>query len=415
MSTTAKDKSHVTGSFTKVYARHKIAVDSELSAINLNSKHMAREFDKARKAWSLRTDTTQRTGSLDLRRIQNYRTSDQIFKSKVVSQEGKSHFVYVLVDFSSSMDQDLTYAISEAYTIARFAERVGIGFKIVSFTSSHSAKNGYSPDIEGLQNMSHNFCGRVLFSSEFSKTKNASNFKYLYASFLYGRAHSKLLPLGGTPLFEAILLSYEDMIKIRRSHGIQDMNFITITDGCGSEQLSVGGYVGGEYTTTRRGVYSTGTTSDSFNGGRVVAEDMTLIDPLNNNREFTLKSTDDIGHYSYALSANTLDIMRKNKINVMGYYIGHPMRDLNADDIADDAYYRFYNHRDGIRIGDPVQTFRSKYGHATTYSNFNGYGNFMILHKPAYTQTKETFNNDRKELSRSVGECLAEGYRKSSR
>ena len=70
-------------------------------------RQMVAQFERKKAADEIRRERPKQTGMLNLDRLHQYRTHDDIFISKIVKQDGKNHGIVFLLDFSGSMSCQL--------------------------------------------------------------------------------------------------------------------------------------------------------------------------------------------------------------------------------------------------------------------------------------------------------------------
>lgn len=217
------------------------------------------QFIRKKSAWELLMKTNRKNGSIDMSRIQNYKTSDDIFKRKAMLPKGKSHGIVVLVDNSGSMTGDIIDIMNNVTAIALFAKRANVKFEAYLFTSngydmksSSTSAPGDGINCDGLKlvnlfngTMSIVDIKSVLFEffifknligkRDFHKmlemytgsyveaTKLATNLKTMWAS-------------ASTPLAPAYMGVLE-RAAIMKESGIQHVSMFTLTDGEGDGPL----------------------------------------------------------------------------------------------------------------------------------------------------------------------------------
>lgn len=288
---------------------------------------ISREFDRKKKAKILEKTRSKDIGSLNLSRLPYHKITDNIFKTVEISPSGKNHAYFILVDFSSSMREVIVSVLKQAWILSEFLNSVKVQYHIVSFTSSY--------DQEIKMNL--------LLSSDYTKMENLFRFKEMFEIFSYGKKPTTgkfnkmdAYSLCGTPLDKALVVSLNCMMEMKKTHNIEFMNFITITDGCGTNRGDMNCVV------------------SPFNGKRYDASNYAKYDR------------------NYRISAMLLDVIRDHKIAVHGFFISPG---------------QFYEHtkfdRASIHIGTQLQNDFIMYIHKSIEKNYhenvNGYDTYMIL------------------------------------
>ena len=68
------------------------------------ARRMAQQYEMKKKAWEAVNTSHRKSGSIDSSRIVKFKTSDNIFMKKSMSNEGTSHGLILTIDWSGSMD-----------------------------------------------------------------------------------------------------------------------------------------------------------------------------------------------------------------------------------------------------------------------------------------------------------------------
>lgn len=217
------------------------------------------QFIRKKSAWELLMKTNRKNGSIDMTKIQNYKTSDDIFKRKVMLPKGKSHGIVVLVDNSGSMSDEIFDIMHNVTSIALFAKRANIKFEIYTFTS-----NGYTnTNVATLGPGDGVSCKGLKLINIFNSTMSIVDIKsvlfefYIFKRLAGKRDYSKMLETytgsykdaaqltanlktmwlsASTPLAPAYLGMLERASLMKES-GIQHVSMFTLTDGEGDGPL----------------------------------------------------------------------------------------------------------------------------------------------------------------------------------
>ena len=200
---------------------------------------MAKEFEMKKAAWRAKRAQTARSGSLDVNRLYSYKYNDDIFKRMTHMPDAKNHGLFLLVDWSGSMWNDLGSVIKQVMTLTAFAKKVNIPFEVYSFTTNRR-EDAYK--VEDM--IDHHEIQVVhMLSSQMKKHEYNDAFRHYHKMAWalnvkggYGarECFTHYEELGGTPL-NACLTYMPKMIKdFRARAGIQKVIFTTLTDGCSS-------------------------------------------------------------------------------------------------------------------------------------------------------------------------------------
>ena len=211
------------------------------------ARKMATNYNIKKKAFEAASTSFHQNGNLDISRIHSYKTSDDIFKRKVMLKEGQSHGLVCTLDFSSSM-KSLIPAVAKQFLITSlFCKYINIEFRFFTFTSDYAnrgngdaymAKNAFKlvggeeyarfVDI-GNQTMSEKQLIESFYHIlSFVKVSYSSStvFSLKYDAYL----KRTFKDMSCTPLLAAAYQTFL-VAKDMQSRGIQNVNILTINDG----------------------------------------------------------------------------------------------------------------------------------------------------------------------------------------
>jgi len=104
--------------------------------------HLINQFEMKKAADIYTKRTTAKTGSLNVKRISQYKLSDDIFKRNTIVPEGKNHGMVMLLDWSSSMSRGsyssgtiLENSIKQTIMLVMFCRKVGIPHRVYAFSN----------------------------------------------------------------------------------------------------------------------------------------------------------------------------------------------------------------------------------------------------------------------------------------
>ena len=223
-------------------------------------RQLVAQFERRKAADEIRKERPKQTGMLNLDRLHEFRTSDDIFLSKIVKQEGKNHGICFMIDFSGSMGSVLENCVLQVMQLTWFCEKAKIPFEVFAFTDMSNPKH-YAGREAALQEYKRNnpqdmwaekfvykhdpqvasthpnavlIHGAKLInlaSSRDSKEKREKLMAGLYASYCNGASHYRPIPMGGTPTVESIMLVGQFMQKWVKDNDIQIPTLMVVTDG----------------------------------------------------------------------------------------------------------------------------------------------------------------------------------------
>lgn len=246
--------------------------------LNTNKKYIAylvKEFELQRNARQFARAAVSKTGKLDMKKIQQYKLNDDIFKRISVIPKGKSHGLIMFVDYSGSMTENIGATIEQTIILAMFCRKVNIPFRVYAFLDSAGEnflkehdinlsteeyyQKLYSSNL--IDKFSSNdddylfdgtyFRLREYLSSEMSSNEFKDMIKFwLTVGYAYGlRNHrtryydpalgeesDKILNgdfenLNGTPLNEAVACSIKITREFKEQYKLDLVNTVFLTDG----------------------------------------------------------------------------------------------------------------------------------------------------------------------------------------
>lgn len=215
--------------------------------------YMAKEFEMKKKAAEYARTTLAKTGVIDSVKMNSYRFNDDIFRKISVTPQGKNHGLYMLVDWSGSMYEHMAPTIHQLINLVMFCKQVNIPFRVYAFTDNpgrvddsylHEANEIKNPK-PGDMEYAKNFNMLELFSSKMKARDYQDMIKSLLlfgyvaqGSKYYGDIYleksieiPRLLNLGGTPLNDAICASFQLFDEFKKSHRLDIVNTIVLSDG----------------------------------------------------------------------------------------------------------------------------------------------------------------------------------------
>lgn len=112
--------------------------------------NLVKQFEQKMAADTLKRTKSGRTGKLDMRRICNYKFSDDLFLKNTTVQAGKNHGMVFIMDWSGSMGDYLLPTVEQLIALALFCRRMNIPFEVYGFTnqSPDCVLNSYRDDAE---------------------------------------------------------------------------------------------------------------------------------------------------------------------------------------------------------------------------------------------------------------------------
>jgi len=246
-----------------------------------NVNILCKEFERRKAAHSYSRSTQARTGAINVNKLHSYQYDDQIFKSVTNLADSKNHGMNIFIDNSGSMGNCISDVIKQTIQLVMFCKTVDIPFSVYSFTSKSGRaflENGkYIRKYENKNDFFRNnfqygnnldiFTTEVceLMNSSLKKSKYETALKELYiqsgAIFSDGDKYDKLSiqinqpygtrtyqtnlylehncmnseleEMGGTPLIETLIMAHGLIKNFRKTHNVEKMTTVFLTDGEG--------------------------------------------------------------------------------------------------------------------------------------------------------------------------------------
>lgn len=230
--------------------------------------YLIKEFEMRKSAQLYKRAQTSKIGSLDMGKVWSYKLNDDLFKRVTMIPKGKNHGMIFLLDWSGSMQYVIDDTMQQVINLAMFCQRAQIPYQVFAFTTQYDIFKGeYDREklrAKQLEVMSkENVLGNAvnssfglleLFSSKMSNMEFNTMVRRTFRSHYLMRCDG--YEMGGTPLNESLsyLLGY--LPKFAKSHNVEKMSLITLTDGEGGS-LPVSS---GRYLEDRKYDYNTHTT-----------------------------------------------------------------------------------------------------------------------------------------------------------
>jgi len=230
--------------------------------------YLIKEFEMRKSATLYKRAQTSKIGSLDMSKVWAYKLNDDLFKRVTVLPNGKNHGMVFLLDWSGSMDGVIEDTIQQVVNLAMFCNRAQIPYQVFAFTTQYDnfkAKYAYEKMVAKRQEFAskENILGNAinssfslleLFSSKMSTSEFNTMVRRLYRPRYF--MHCSGYEMGGTPLNESLAFMLHYLPKFAKTHNIEKMSLVTLTDGEGGSLVASTG----RYLEERRYEYSTHTT-----------------------------------------------------------------------------------------------------------------------------------------------------------
>jgi hypothetical protein len=219
-------------------------------------RQLVAQFERRKAADEIRRERPKQTGMLNLDRLHQYRTHDDIFISKIVKQDGKNHGIVFMLDFSGSMGVGIGDCFLQVLQLVWFCEKAKIPFEVFGFTDgtyidpvimaqheqewrSHT-HNGTEPfkfskapryanprPTTVMNDGAKLYC---IATSRDDAAKRERLLAFLYESYVT-KVRQRVVGLHGTPTVESLGLATQFITKWVERNNIQIPTIMVVTDG----------------------------------------------------------------------------------------------------------------------------------------------------------------------------------------
>lgn len=214
-----------------------------LKQTRLSVSTMVNTFERKKNAFNTKNATRKKTGTLDMRRVANYRTSENLFSKKMIMPGQKNHKIMILIDWSGSISGIIQPIIYQAINVAQFCKKAGIKFQVMAFINNQYVEKANIEKSNNDMDMKNEFLMFEFLSDKMDQKEFSHGCKNLFLlGDQYIRQHRESYSegysdfvLNGTPLNQG-LISAREMICAERAQ-FDSYSLVILTDG-ESERLS---------------------------------------------------------------------------------------------------------------------------------------------------------------------------------
>lgn len=210
--------------------------------------YLVKEFELKKNAQQMSRAKVSKTGELDMAKLHNYKFTDDIFRKITSVPNGKSHGLVMYIDWSGSMHNNIDATIKQLINLTLFCRKVNIPFEVYAFSSVNndelprelkSNKTNYQEKISGNISISDFRLLNILSSKMNSREyTNACSHLLGFKDSVGGRYNPtkkyscpRFFGLGGTPLNDAIIVSFDLLPKFKQDNRLEIVNAVYLTDG----------------------------------------------------------------------------------------------------------------------------------------------------------------------------------------
>jgi len=353
-------KEFAKGHFKEQYRRYYNFLKTDFKQFKSDSKktvmYLVKEFEMKKAATSYKRSTQDKTGILDPLKLKNYKFSDDIFKRLTILPDSKNHGMMMLLDWSGSMSDVIKQTVDQLCNLIWFCQKINIPFNVYFFTSEvdyYSQPN--SKHDEKLKPAFKYKVGDIALDNfklveianhNMKKSELDESLMYMYSMGLdymqkytrysfdshdnpnnYNFGCPSMYSLGSTPLNESLIVFSKLIPMFKQKYRVEKMTFITLTDGASNGNRGI-------FNTDKQGQLSL----ISMRSGTPVLR--------SGKKYISQKKLDYWNFWGSDITANFLDLIRKQNVTTLGFYILKKTRGYDAE--------RFF------RSDDKTAEFRKK-------------------------------------------------------
>jgi hypothetical protein len=204
--------------------------------LNASVQYLTAEFNRRKAASTKARVKTSKIGELDIAKIVNYRTDEDIFKTLARVPQGKNHGFLFLVDWSGSMETHLSATLKQLMLFGLFCRAIQVPFEVHIFTNFYQHGWTLNPRNANELGWSCRFGTRCVLSSAMTNGEFQQAQRDLFVMGLENpnnkrKGRFEFEDMGGTPL-NPTLLMFSDYIKVfQKATRVDIMNVVIVTDG----------------------------------------------------------------------------------------------------------------------------------------------------------------------------------------
>tara|TARA_B100000945_G_scaffold316591_1_gene317819 strand:- start:621 stop:2921 length:2301 start_codon:yes stop_codon:yes gene_type:complete len=228
------------------------SVDNDFIKLKKNSQkavnYLVKEFEMKKAASAYARAATSKTGVLDTGKLHTYKFNDDLFKKVTTFQEGQSHGLIFILDWSGSMNTVMKDTIKQLYNLIWFCKKVNIPFKVYAFTYEYNrleydpithrpieVPSHYTPE-EGHLVVEDRFSLMEFFTSNSRPKDLEEQMKNIWRIACAFRDYGTYpipprMNLSGTPLNETVIALNKIIPVFQKECGMEKVQCVILTDG----------------------------------------------------------------------------------------------------------------------------------------------------------------------------------------
>ena len=192
------------------------------------AKSLAAKYQTKKSAFERKNESFKATGQINLSRLANYRTSDEIFHNRLNVRQAGNHGLVVILDISQSMHGKIKFLAMQFLITALYSKYAKINSEIYAFTSRNKGI-----EIMPLVDQSTSIAKiRELFFSMHVSNITENSYKLIHFADAGKIQNTSLFAgrMGTTPLTQAKIFAYHRAMHMK-SLGIENVSVTFVTDG----------------------------------------------------------------------------------------------------------------------------------------------------------------------------------------
>lgn len=216
--------------------------------------YLRKQFEMKKQVTDYQEETRFQTGELDLDRLAEFLTNDDIFRTDNIERtDNTKHRIIMMMDCSASMrGSNLRNSMLNNMIVAKFCDVVGIPYDLYGFFSSGSVRIG-SPINTPLEvtklpgRVSTGHCQIVnMLSSDMKPSQKEAAHKAVLSMSYQSWGNNTPFNMSSTPLNEALMVISGMLSELYTE---EKVSFFLTTDGDGDQNVSIHDYETNSYGT----------------------------------------------------------------------------------------------------------------------------------------------------------------------
>lgn len=192
---------------------------------------LLKEFEMRKAAYRFSRAKESKSGTLNLNKIHSYKYNEDIFNRVTALADSKSHGMIMLIDYSGSMNEDLSDVIKQLLNLVMFCKKANIPFQVYGFTSRHREFTNINIELRDGEIDPREFKLLDLINSNMDRATYNEAYFGLYTQSRSSYLRSSAEWLGSTPMNESLMALELLSKELHKKWGVQKMNLIVLSDG----------------------------------------------------------------------------------------------------------------------------------------------------------------------------------------